>query len=457
MAIKVYNLLHETCYMQKIIIKQNCFFLLLFTFCFNNIQAQKNSHPNIIYILADDLGYADLSCYGRKDYQTPHLDKLAAEGMRFNNAYASAPVCTPTRTAFMTGRYPARLTVGLYEPITEGRVDSVVGLSSSVPSIAQLLHKAGYETSLIGKWHLGYKTEFSPVANGFDYFFGFHAGATDYISHKNQRGNDDLYENDKPVKKEGYITDLLAEKAVELIKAPHAKPFFMALTFSAPHWPWEARGDKAYPDTMSWRSGGSTVIYGKMMQALDDAVGLVLKALDDANLVKQTVVIFTSDNGGEEFSDMGPYKGKKMDLWEGGIREPAFIRWPGKIPANTSTSQVVVTTDWTASILALAGAKADPDFPLDGVNIIPVCKEQKKPFDRILYWRVFQRNQSKAIRDGKWKWLQDEKGVEYLFDLDADPFEKDNLKEKEKKVFENLKRKYQQWEATVLTPIPLGK
>ena len=443
--------------MQKIVLKQNCFFLLLFTLCFLNTQAQKNSHPNIIYILADDLGYADLSCYGRKDYQTPHLDKLAAEGMRFTNAYASAPVCTPTRVAFMTGRYPARLTVGLYEPIAEGSMDSVVGLSSSVPSIAQLLHKAGYETSLIGKWHLGYKPEFSPIANGFDYFFGFHAGATDYISHKNQRGKDDLYENDKPVKKEGYLTDLLAEKAVELIKAPHTKPFFMALTFNAPHWPWEARGDKAYPDTTSWSSGGSAAIYGKMVQAFDDAVGLVLKALDDANLARQTVVIFTSDNGGEKFSDMGPYKGKKMDLWEGGIREPAFIRWPGKISANASTNQVVTTNDWTASILALAGAKADPKFPLDGVNIIPVFLGQKKPFNRTLYWRVSQRNQNKAMRDGKWKWLQDEKGVEYLFDLETDPFEQHNLKEKEKDEFKKLKKMYQKWEASMLTPILLGK
>ena len=184
--------------------------------------------------MADDLGYADLSCYGRKDYQTPNLDKLCSQGMKFMNAYASAPVCTPTRVAFFTGRYPAHLTAGLYEPITESRNDSLVGLSPENPSIASLLKKAGYETYLVGKWHLGYKPEFSPIANGFDYFFGCHAGAIDHISHVDQRGKPDFYENDQPVKKEGYSTDIFREKAIEIIKSPHQKPYFLALTFTAP-------------------------------------------------------------------------------------------------------------------------------------------------------------------------------------------------------------------------------
>jgi arylsulfatase A-like enzyme len=438
-------------------LKPNHLLFFLFIFCFYVVNAQKKTtRPNIIYMMADDLGFADLSCYGRKDYKTPNLDKLASEGMRFNNAYATAPVCTPTRVAFMTGRYPARLKVGLYEPIAEGSKDSLVGLSSSIPSVARLMHTAGYETLLIGKWHLGYKPEFSPMANGFDYFFGFHAGATDYISHKSQTGADDLYENDQLIHKEGYITDLFSDKAVELIKSKHKKPFFLALTFNAPHWPWQARGDKPYPDTLSWVKGGSKQTYAKMMEALDDAVGNILKALDDAGIAKETVVIFTSDNGGERYSDNGMYKGGKMNLWEGGIREPAFIRWPEKIKPNTSTEQVVATMDWTATILALGMAKADPRFPLDGMNIMPIVLGQKKPVDRTLYWRVFQRNQNKAMRDGKWKYLQDEKENEYLFDLEADPAENKNVKEQYKDVFEKLKKKYQQWEATMLKPIPLG-
>jgi len=417
------------------------------------INAQIN-RPNILYIMADDLGYADLSCYGRKDYKTPNLDKLASEGMKFTNAYATAPVCTPTRVAFMTGRYPARLTVGLYEPIAEGVKDSLVGLSPSTPSIAQLMHKAGYGTLLVGKWHLGYRPEFSPTANGFDYFFGFHAGATDYISHKSSTGEDDLYEYDKPVHKNGYITDLFSEKAIELIKSKHEKPFFLALTFNAPHWPWQVRGDQPYQE--SWIKGGSKEKYAKMVEALDDAVGNILNALDDAGISKQTVVIFTSDNGGERYSDNGIYKEGKMSLWEGGIREPAFIRWPGKIKSNSSTDQVITTMDWTATILALGGAKEDPKFPLDGINIMPVVLGKKKPFERTLYWRVFQRNQNKAMRDGRWKYLQDEKQNEYLFDLQLDPAENKNVKDQYRDKFEKLRKKYQQWEAAMLKPIPLG-
>lgn len=438
-------------------LKQTYLLFFLSSFCFYVVDAQnKTTRPNIIYMMADDLGYADLSCYGRKDYKTPNLDKLALEGMRFNNAYATAPVCTPTRVAFMTGRYPARLKVGLHEPIAEGTKDSLVGLSPSIPSIAKLMHKAGYETLLVGKWHLGYKPEFSPMANGFDYFFGFHAGATDYISHKSQTGADDLYENDKLIHRDGYITDLFSDKAVALIKSKHKKPFFLALTFNAPHWPWQARGDKPYPDTLAWTKGGSKQTYAKMMEALDDAVGNILKALDDAGIAQKTVVIFTSDNGGERYSDNGMYRGGKMNLWEGGIREPAFIRWPGKIKPNSTSNQVVATMDWTASILALAGAKADPAFPLDGMDIMPVILGKNKAVDRTLYWRVFQRNQNKAMREGKWKYLQDEKQNEYLFDLEADPSENNNLKDQYKDVFERLKKKYEQWEATMLKPIPLG-
>ena len=221
------------------------------------------------------------------------------------------------------------------EPLAEGHKDSLVGLSADNPSIATLLKKAGYETYLVGKWHLGYKPEFSPMANGFDYFFGFHAGATDYISHKDQRGKPDLYENDQPVQKEGYITDIFMEKAVEIISMAHQKPFFLALTFNAPHWPWQAPGDKPYPDTMKWTAGGSPAIYAAMMKSLDDAVGKIVKTVDDLKLSNNTIIIFTSDNGGERFSDNGIYKGGKMTLWEGGIREPAFVRWPGKIKENS--------------------------------------------------------------------------------------------------------------------------
>jgi len=429
----------------------------LFVFIFFAFTAAAQTKPNIIYMMADDLGYADLSCYGHKDYQTPYLDKLASQGIKFINAYATAPVCTPTRVAFMTGRYPARISVGLREPLDWTTKDSLLGLSPEFPSVATLLKQNNYETYLVGKWHLGFKPAFSPRNNGFDYFFGFHAAAVDYISHTDPKGNYDLYENENPVKKDGYLTNILKEKTIEIIKQPHLKPFFISLMFNAPHWPWQGPGDQPFPDKMDWKSGGSPAIYAAMIKNLDEAVGEIMNAVDKAGLANNTVVIFTSDNGGEKFSDMGIYTGGKMGLWEGGIREPAFIRWPGKIRANTETKQVVTTMDWTATILATTGTKPDPGFPLDGRDIMPVCLGKQKEFDRTLYWRVFQRNQHKAMRNGKWKYLEDEKGKEYLFDIVADPGEKSNLREKEKEIFITLKQKYRKWEKTVLTPVPLEK
>ena len=438
--------------------KQFLYFFCVFFF-YNGHAQQKTSKPNIIYIMADDMGYADLSCYGRKDYQTPNLDKLASQGVKFTNAYAAAPVCTPTRVAFMTGRFPARTPVGLYEPIT---MNDSVGLLPAYTSLPALLKKAGYETYLVGKWHLGFKPNSSPLKNGFDEFFGFKGGAIDYISHTDAQGNGDLFENDHTVVRQGYMTNLLMDKTIEILKRKHSKPFFISLMFNAPHWPWQAPGDKPYPasdtakDAMEWTMGGSPETYAAMMKSMDDAVGKIIQTLDEQSLSANTVVIFTSDNGGERFSDNSPYKDRKMSLWEGGIREPAFVRWPGKIKEHSITNQVVTTMDWTATILSLAGGKPDPNFPLDGMDLSQILTGKKKEVDRALYWRIFQRKQSKAMRDGKWKWLQDEKGNEYLFDLNVDPAENNNLKDQHKDIFQKLRNKHQKWEATMLKPITVG-
>ena len=431
-------------------LKKMVFFFLINFFLFT-AHAQK---PNIIYIMADDLGYADLSCYGRNNYKTPHLDKLASEGIKFTNAYAAAPVCTPTRVAFMTGLYPAKNLLGLIEPLTGLPKDSSMGLLYK-NSIAARLREAGYETNLIGKWHLGIQSEYSPLENGFDYFFGFKSGAIDYISHRSRLGKPDLYENETPVQTEGYVTDILMTKAVEVISKPHQKPFFLSIMFNAPHWPWQAPNDKPYHDTLPWPSGGSAETYAEMMMSLDNAVGTIMKALDDYDLAKNTLVIFTSDNGGERFSDMGIYKGQKMQLWEGGIRVPAFVRWPDVIKQNSITAQVATTMDWTKTILSVAGAKEKEVAPLDGINLLPVFIGKQKESERDLFWRTHQRVQHKAMRSGKWKYFQDEKGDEYLFDLEKDPAEKDNLKEKEALIFTQLKNKYALWETTVLKPVPL--
>lgn len=410
--------------------------------------------PNIIYIMTDDMGYADLSCYGRKDYSTPNLDKLASQGMKFINAYSAAPVCTPTRTALMTGRYPARTQVGLMEPLATNSRDSSIGLTADIPSLATLVRNAGYQTALIGKWHLGFRPANSPNRNGFDYFFGIHSGAADYISHKGDGRKDDLYENEIPVSVEGYFTDIIAEKAIRYLKQAHPKPFFLSINFTAPHWPWQGPDDKAYPDSVKFTAGGSPAIYSAMMKSLDDAVGNIMKTLDDEQLSKNTVVIFTNDNGGEKFSDMGGLSNSKMSVWEGGIKVPAFVRWPGKIKPASSTTQVAVTMDWTATMLAIAGAKPHKNFPLDGINLLPTLTLKKPNIQRELYWRVSQRKNQRAVRYGNWKFIQDEKG-EHLFNIATDQAEKNNLKDTNKDVADKLRKLLTDWEKAVLKPIPL--
>ena len=425
-----------------------CLFQTGISFCQNK--------PNIIYIMADDLGYADLSSFGRKDYQTPNLDRLASQGVKFMNAYATAPVCTPTRIAFMTGRYPARHEIGIHEPLEWSTRDSLLGLTPDVPSVATLLKRSGYKTYLVGKWHLGFQPAFNPLNNGFDYFFGFHGGAIDFVSHTGGvNRNPDLFENFTPIKREGYATDIWASKAIEIIKNAGSKPFFMAVMFNAPHWPWQGPADPAYHDTMPLRAGGSPQIYAAMMKSLDEAIGSIVKAIDDRKLGQNTLIIFTSDNGGERYSDMGPYKARKMHLWEGGIRVPAVARWPAKLKANKISGQVVHTVDWTATILSAGGANADPTFPLDGVNILPYIAGTKKETERTIYWRISQRREHKAMREGDWKYLRDEKGEEFLVNLKTDPYEKGNVKDKEKAIFESLKKKYALWEASMLKPLPL--
>ena len=416
-----------------------------------NVWSQR---PNIIFIMTDDMGYGDLSGYGRKDYSTPNIDKLASQGIKFVNAYSAGPLCTPTRTAFMTGRYPAKTPVGLLEPLTGNKNDTAFGLTSKYPSIATLMKAAGYQTVLIGKWHLGSLSQHSPAKNGFDYFFGFHSGANDYISHKGDKGKHDLYENDALVYPKGYLTDLFAQKAVEFIKQKHYKPFFLTITFNAPHWPWQGPTDKPYEDSVDYRKGGSPSIFAAMMKSLDDAVGSIMKTLDDEQLSKQTIVIFTNDNGGERYSDNGGLAKAKGTLWEGGIRVPAFVRWPGNIKPGKVTKQVAITMDWTQTILSAGGAKAHKNFSLDGINLMPILTEKKKNVERICYWRTFQRIKQNAIRAGDWKYLQDEK-AEFLFNLVSDPGEKNDLKTKEKIIFTTLKKKFADWEKTVLQPISL--
>jgi arylsulfatase A-like enzyme len=413
--------------------------------------------PNILFILADDLGYGDLSSYGRPDYRTPVLDGLARDGVKFTSAYAAAPVCTPTRCAFHTGRYPQRLQVGLYEPLQRSSgVD--VGLPPEHPTVASLLKANGYETALLGKWHLGWKPEFGPNQHGYDQFFGILSGAADYFTHKaadgpgasDASGAPDLWENLTPVERLGYLTDLLSDRAVEFIQRQRSKPFYLSLHYNAPHSPWEGPEDEAIghadhgPGPMV--EGGTPKIFASMMRDMDAGIGRVLKALERARLERRTLVIFTSDNGGERFSYNWPFSFQKMFLFEGGTRVPAIVRWPGVIPAGRTTEQAAITMDWTATILEVTGTKADPRYPLDGENILRVCTGERPVYDRTLFWRTRERD---AARIGQWKYLK-QNGQEFLFDLSVDPGEKADKRARKPDVFQELRNRFQAWDAQML-------
>ena len=412
----------------------------------------KESRPNIIFILADDLGWGDLSCYGRPDYRTPNIDQLALQGTKFTDAYSASAVCTPTRCAYITGRYPARFKIGLEEPLVA--TNSKVGLEPGQKTIASLLKQSGYDTALIGKWHLGFRPEWGPNAHGFDEFFGILAGAGDYFLHKNGLGQPDLYENLTPVERNGYLTDLLTERAVNYVKKPRSGPFFLSLHYTAPHWPWQGpQGgeqvhftDKA-PEPATMASGGSLKAYAQMMKSLDDGVGRVMQSIKAAGIDRKTLVIFTSDNGGERFSYLWPFSGRKGDLLEGGIRVPAIVRWPGVVPANRLTQQMAITMDWTATIVAAAKAEASS---FDGIDLLPVIKGASGVSDRTFFWRIYARD---AVRDGNWKYVRDGE-VRKLFDLSLDQHEQADFSDKHPEILQRLMSQFNNWNDQMLPRPP---
>lgn len=460
---------------------------------FAGAEQRTQVRPNILFILADDLGYGDLSCYGRPDYQTPNLDRLAAQGVRLSHAYSASPVCTPTRCAFVTGRYPARTKIGLEEPLFERRALAdkalTLGLPPEHPTIASLLKQSGYETALIGKWHLGYLPNFGPVQSGFEEFFGIMSGAADFFTHKDMVGDADLFEGKVAVERIGYTTDLLTERAIQYISrrkrrgpvADNARPFYLSLHYTAPHWPWEAPGDLP-PDPelrgpVAFRKGGSLKTYAAMMKSMDNGIGQVLKALAQANLERDTLVIFTSDNGGERFSYNWPFVGQKGSLWEGGIRVPAIVRWPrviqgarpsphlmstdlsGLPPGGRILHNPAITMDWTATILAAAQTQPNPQYPLDGMDLMPLLtgtqpgvsnKPSTSGPSRTLFWR--HANLDAAVK-APWKYLNDGQR-EYLFNLSIDQREQADFREQHPELFNQLRAEYKAWESAVLPRPP---
>src|SRR5882762_1572586 len=400
--------------------------------------------PNIVFILADDLGYADVSCYGRPDFSTPNIDHIAAQGLRFLQAYANSAVCTATRTALITGRYQYRLRLGLEEPL-RGNLD--VGLPPEHPTLPSLLKKAGYGTTLIGKWHLGFLPKFGPLKSGYDHFYGFRSGALDYFSHT-VGGKDDLWDDDVAIHQVGYLTGLLGSRAVDVVNgyAKSGQPFLLSLHFNAPHWPWEGPGDEAESrrvtapgSAITDFDGGWLQTYAKMVLAMDAAIGRVLAALEARGVASNTIVIFTSDNGGERFSDRWPFSGMKTELLEGGLRIPAIVRWPSRVRGGTRSEQVMISMDWLPTLLAAAGAAPDPSSPPDGMNLAEQLRGGAA-VPRKLYWR-YKHNSEEALRDGDWKYLQILEQT-FLFNVVDDPVERADLKLRHKAIYGRLVADY---------------
>ncbi len=419
------------------------------------------TRPNIVYIVADDLGYADLGCYGGKPARfgdvSPVLDAMARRGMRLTQGYANAPVCSPTRFALMTGRYQYRLRGALEEPINSkarGRDD--LGLPPQHPTLPSLLRAAGYRTALVGKWHLGFPPHFSPLLSGYDEHFGPMSGGVDYFSHCASSGDHDLWEADQEIKKTGYLTDLLSDRAVTFVNDAATKqaPFFLSLHYTAPHWPWETRDDAHLAEEVKRNlfhlHGGNINTYRRMIHHMDEGIGRVLQALEQQGVLNNTLVVFTSDNGGERFSDNWPLVGGKMDLTEGGIRVPWIAQWPGTIKPNTTSDQHCLTMDWTATMLAAADVQADARHPLDGVSLLPVL-QGGAAFSRPMHWRMNHRSQ-RALRDGAWKYLKVD-SHEYLFNIDADERERANHADHDPARLALMRADWERWDAS-MPPIP---
>ncbi len=407
--------------------------------------------PNFVFILADDLGYADLSCYGGRSDCSPALDRLAEEGLRFTQGYANSSVCSPTRFALMTGRWQHRLRGGADEPIrSNARGDASLGLPPSHPTLPSLLRDAGYATGLVGKWHLGYPPHFGPLKSGYQEFFGALSGGMDYFSHKDTAGNHDLWEGEEEVFRKGYLTDLITDRAVEFVKRKKKEPFFLSVHYNAPHWPWLTRADEAESKRIGkiyHFDGGSVATYLTMIRHMDEGIGRILAVLRECKIDGNTVVVFTSDNGGERYSDTWPLIGKKMDLLEGGIRVPYIVRWPAKVKAGVVTAQQAVTMDWVATFLDIAKIFPDKNYPLDGRSLLKVLQKPGKTFERELYWKMLYRNQ-KAMRSGDWKYLSIE-GDEFLFNLAQDERERANRGKREPKRLAALRSRYLAWEETL--------
>ncbi len=423
------------------------------------------SRPNIVYIVCDDLGYADLGCYGGRDASfgrvSPNIDALAAGGMKFSEGYSNSPVCSPTRFALMTMRYQYRLRGAAEEPInSKARKSQTLGLPPEHPTLPSLLRDAGYRTALIGKWHLGYPPAFGPLRSGYEEFFGPMAGGVDYFTHCSSTGDHDLWFGEEEKAEDGYLTDLLSKRAVDYVNrmadgSKSGTPFMLSLHYTAPHWPWETRDDAHVAPEVAKNlfhlHGGNVESYRRMIHHMDEGIGWIMDALRTHGLAENTLVVFTSDNGGERFSDNWPLVGGKMDLTEGGIRVPWIVHWPAQVPAGITTAQHGMSMDFSRTLLDAAGVAPAASHAPDGVSLLPVWRNPAARIERPMHWRMNHRGQ-RALRDGEWKYLRVD-GNDYLFNIASDARERANLAPREPERLAAMRARWEAWNAS-MPPIP---
>ena len=421
------------------------------------------TQPNFIFIMADDLGYADLGCYGGRGLHgksiSPNLDRLAAQGMLFTQGYSNAPVCSPTRFALITGSYQYRIRGALDEPMAgKARGSQELGLPPDQPTMPSVLRAHGYKTSLVGKWHLGYPPHFGPLKSGYDEHFGPTGGGVDYFTHKERSGIHALHENGVEVHREGYLTDLLSDHACQVVseRAADRAPFLMSLHYTAPHWPWGTRDDRAVSeklDNIGHLEGGTVETYLKMIEQMDEGIGKLLQTLDATGLADNTMIVFTSDNGGERFSDNWPLVGGKMDLTEGGIRVPYIVRWPGKVAAGRVSATALLTMDWMPTFLDAAGVPPTARPSMDGQSLLGYLQGLGSAPARALNWRMKHRAQ-RARREGQWKYLKVDDN-EYLFDVMTDARERANLGNRYPERLSSMRADWEAWQKG-MPEIPLS-
>jgi arylsulfatase A-like enzyme len=395
-------------------------------------------------IVADDLGYGDLSSYGCPDIDTPHIDSIAKAGVRFTQAYAY-PTCSPTRAALLTGRYAEHF--GISSALMGDDAPKI----AKATTVAQLLHDAGYVTGIVGKWHLGYSDDVSPTHKGFDEFFGFRGGKIDFFKHTDTaqkreghpEGKHDLWEGDQPVHRDGYTTNLFTDRARQFLR-DHAReafsgerPFFLYLAYNAPHYAkpglWQAPKEYLQRFNAEGQVTGRDV-YRAMVACLDDGVGAVLDEITAQRLDGNTLVIFMSDNGPDKPGSAKPLSGGKFTYREGGVRIPLMARWPGTIPTGTTREDVVHVTDILPTLLAATGTEPKGKVETDGQNVWPAFTGGPRVADRPIYFS------DRGMREGKWKLLNGK-----LFDIESDPRETTDLSKQNPDVLDRLTRESRAW------------